>query len=89
MATFSDKIKRKYIARGYLCKQIGDSCEPTTTIEYEQSMVSRWVDIQSTIELLESKIKNLPINSVTQEEINIFENNSYYECLEFIKMAKR
>lgn len=89
VATFSDKTQKKYIARGYLCKQIGVSSKPTTTIEYEQSMVSRWVDIQSAIQLLENRIKNLPVNPTTEEEINISENNTFYESLEFIKLATR
>ncbi len=68
VVAYRDAIKKKYVVRGYLCKQIGDLEKPTTTSEDEQGIEAKWIPVPDAITQLEREIAELEKQETPDDE---------------------
>ncbi len=88
---YADDEKRKYVVRGYLCKNLKTASAPTTTDPHEFKYKLNWSAPAEAISRLESEIDELKKLSSADFEGRKYSREARIHnrtiCLEFIKEA--
>lgn len=77
VVAYRDFLKKKYIVRGYLCRQKGEMGKPTTTIEDELGVETTWVELSEAIQHFKDKISLVRKEQLSLIESDIFQARLY------------
>ncbi len=68
VVAYRDAIKKKYVVRGYVCKQVGGLQKPTSTSPDEQGIEAKWIAVPEAITQLEREISELEKQETFEDE---------------------
>lgn len=65
---YRDFLKKKYVVRGYLCRQIGELVPPTSADAKERSVKIQWLGVSEAMRKLEDEITELSRTTTPPED---------------------
>ncbi len=77
VVAYRDFLKKKYIVRGYVCRQKGEMGKPTTTIEDELGVETTWVEFSEAIQHFKNKISTENKEELSPVESDVFQARLY------------